>query len=389
MSGATGAPRKLNRDELTPFVHRLLEDDDAEIVTWDQAPFGWLNLMDAQLQRVSGTATVGLVSGRRKIEWSLVLKTFPRPPSDAPASNPASWDYWKREVITYTSGALDGLPGDLGVPRLLGVSEDLDGTLSLWLEEILNAAAEPWPMLRYRAAAHALGLFNASYLNGKPIPRDAGLGAGGLRSWVDAGIDFMETDAEWWAQPLMQRGIPAFEEVLQLCSDAPVLLGALDRLPQTFVHRDAWPRNLLVRNVGHRHERFVAIDWAICGLGAIGEEPAGMVGPALWHFLVEPTAAARLEGAVFAAYLAGLREGGWNGDEQLVRFGFTATLALRFAVLIPPWVGAGWLTDNPDWTEKKFGRPTGEIVEGWGDLMRFLLTLGDEARTLARSLRLL
>jgi hypothetical protein len=188
---------------------------------------------------------------------------------------------------------------------------------------------------------------------------------------------------------LMLRVVPAFEEVLQLCNDAPVLLAALDRLPQTFVHRDAWPGNLLVQNDNQGTERLVAIDWAICGLGAIGEEPAGMVGPTLWHLLVEPADASAFEGAVLGAYIAGLRDGGWQGDEQLVRFGCAATLALRFAVLIPPWVGAGWLTDNPAWTEKKFGRPVDEIVDAWSDLMRLLLRLGDEARNLGKSLRLL
>jgi hypothetical protein len=381
--------RVADRLELTTIVRRLVGDDRSELVTWDQEALGWMNLMDARLHRVSGTATVGQPRRRREISWAIVRKTFPPPPSGAPALQPARWDYWKREVIVYASGVLDELGGDFSVPRCLGVTDDHDGSLSLWLEEISGISPDPWPISRYQAAAYAFAKFNARYLAGRPNPTEPSLGAGGLRSWVDAGTDFIETDVTWWTTPLMKRAFPAFEDVLRVINDAPALLAALDRMPQTFVHRDAWPGNLLVQTVNVSTERLVVIDWAICGQGAIGEEPAGMVGPTLWHFLVEPAAASELEGAVFGAYLAGLRDGGWTGDEKLLRFGFTASLALRFAVLIPPWVGAGWLTENPDWTERKFGRPIDAIVDGWSELMRFLLKLCDEARALGKSLRLI
>src|SRR3712207_7779326 len=48
-------------------------------------------------------------------------------------------------------------------------------------------------------------------------------------------------------------------------------LTALDRLPQTFCHHDAFRRNLLVRR-GPEGEELVALDWTQTGHGAVGQE---------------------------------------------------------------------------------------------------------------------
>lgn len=55
------------------------------------------------------------------------------------------------------------------------------------------------------------------------------------------------------------------------------LYEALDQLPQTLCHNDVFPRNLFVRDEG-RPEQSVAIDWAFCGQGSVGQELAVLVG---------------------------------------------------------------------------------------------------------------
>lgn len=114
----------VTREDLTPVVRRLLGDEAAEVIAWQSAALGWMNIMDAQLSRVAGDA-----QGRAgRVPWSVILKTFPKPPPDRP-STPEDWHYWKREVNVYTSGALDDLPGELTAPRWLGVAERSDGSL--------------------------------------------------------------------------------------------------------------------------------------------------------------------------------------------------------------------------------------------------------------------
>jgi hypothetical protein len=42
-----------------------------------------------------------------------------------------------------------------------------------------------------------------------------------------------------------------------------------------------------------------------------------------------------LDAAIFQGYVVGLRDVGWQGEERLVRFGFTALTALKAAVADP------------------------------------------------------
>ena len=69
---------------------------------------------------------------------------------------------------------------------------------------------------------------------------------------------------------------PVVAELRRLWDERERFLTALDRLPRTFCHHDAFRRNLLHR-AGPEGEELVAVDWAYAGHGAVGEElvPAG------------------------------------------------------------------------------------------------------------------
>ena len=64
------------------------------------------------------------------------------------------------------------------------------------------------------------------------------------------------------------------------------LLRALDELPQTICHNDIFPRNVFVLPNGIGHS--VAIDWAFCGRGAIGQELSALVAATLFFLESRP-----------------------------------------------------------------------------------------------------
>ncbi|HZG67862.1 MAG TPA: hypothetical protein VEZ12_14040, partial [Herpetosiphonaceae bacterium] len=77
---------------------------------------------------------------------------------------------WKREVLAYQSGILEDLGGGLVVPRVYAVMERPGGMVWLWLEDIVEAYATPWPLERYGLAARHLGAWQGTYLAGRPLP---------------------------------------------------------------------------------------------------------------------------------------------------------------------------------------------------------------------------
>jgi hypothetical protein len=233
-----------------------------------------------------------------------------------------------------------------------------------------------------------MGRFNGGYVAGEPLPAVEGLGPGGLRSWVSASRGWAAAGAVSRRTPasLGVRAVPDLDAVMRLLLDAERMLDQIDRLPQTFVHRDATPGNVLVRATADGNELFVLIDWMLAGRGALGEDAAGIVGATAWQLLTEPRDARALEERVLTGYLAGLRDAGWNGDDRLVRFGYAATLALRFAPLILAWVPELDDTSKSDWFVRKFARPAADVADAWGEMLPFLLARGQEARSLADDL---
>jgi hypothetical protein len=69
------------------------------------------------------------------------------------------------------------------------------------------------------------------------------------------------------------------------------------------------------------------------GIGAAGEDMAGLVSANLALREVDPTQGDALDKVVFSGYMGGLRDIGWQGDADLVRFGYTAASALRYGLV--------------------------------------------------------
>jgi hypothetical protein len=262
----------------------------------------------------------------------------------------------------------------------------VDESLLLWIEEARDRYGPRWPLEQYASAARCLGRFNGAYLAGRPIPEYAWLcGPATLRGMLEhfAGLLDVISDPEAWQQPLVRRAVAAAapERLLRLWFDRAPLLDALERLPQTLCHKDAWRRNMFAPPGLAGRDELTLIDWSYVGRGEVGMDAGDLFAASYSLFGVEPCEPSELDRVVFENYLEGLYSAGWNGDRRSARFGYAAYAALKYG-----WL-TFWLRDAGDeraygtW-ERLAGRPMAEYVENQGRLLCYLLDLADEARGL-------
>ena len=123
---------------------------------------------------------------------------------------------------------------------------------------------------------------------------------------------------------------------------------ALDALSATFSHNDVFPRNLRRRQVGGVPQN-VAFDWAFSGIAPIGAEVAPLVGATVAFLGSSPDEWDELERVCLGGYLRGLRSSGWDGTDEDVRFGYAATLVLRFGLgALPAIIGLSMFVEDKE-----------------------------------------
>jgi hypothetical protein len=243
---------------------------------------------------------------------------------DAPAhwvssDDPRHWNYWRREALVYTSG----LPERVGLPtpRLLGVNESPQGDIELRLEHVEGRHAAALTIEDLEVAARVLGR-----VQGRPdVPDHEWLSHGFLRSYSGsrpAQWSLMHDDRAW-AQPLMRENFDVSLQhgLVQLHETRDRLLALMERLPRTLCHLDVWPNNLIRRASGE----MVFLDWAFVGDGALGEDVGNLIPDSVFDLLLHHDLLDEVDERLTSAYLQGLREAGWNGDERLVRLGICAS----------------------------------------------------------------
>ncbi len=363
---------------LEPLVGSLLRSDASLDGPWSTQPlhggFGGQGLF-----RCAGRARLGDATR----PWSLILKIAPPP---QPHDDPQAWNNPRREALAYTAGFLDRLPGPLVAPRCLGLTERPDGSRWVWLEDIVDERPGPWDLDRYALAAQHLGRFNGDWLVAGPLPDHGWLSRDWLRRYITAeGHIAAELTVADDAQPLLHQCFPpqTISRIRRLWTEREIFLGALDRLPQTVCHHDAFRRNLFARRGPDGLEQTVAVDWAFTGIGAVGAEVAPLVLGSLLFFEVADAVPQDLAEATLTGYVMGLREAGWDGDVRRVRLGFLATAALLYTIG-PVGLVVAELSDPAQYPEleRALGRSMAETVEHWAELQTFQFELADEAQRL-------
>lgn len=345
----------LSLAEVTDPVRRLLASKAAQVVVFflERLGGGYGNPVSLGLYRVTGAAREGDIT----VPFSLVLKLAQSPANVGEAGlgegpDPSHWNYWQREYHVYRSGLFDELPPGLAAPRCYGAELMPGDVYRLWLEEIEGRPGQTWPLERYGLAARHLGRFNGRLVldaGDRPaLPGQPWLSRSLLRQWCDNLADWVphlvdpDPPPGWWAHPLVLRVFPPPEEnpFKRLLEARQQVVAALDTLPQTLCHLDAYPTNLIARQGPGGEDETVALDWALAGFGTLGEDLAQLLFGALNEVPgVDP---ARAEALVFGRYLEGLADAGWRGDERPVRQGFAACAALRIG-MVAAWTLAGAL----------------------------------------------
>jgi Phosphotransferase enzyme family len=242
--------------------------------------------------------------------------------------------YWRREPCAYESRLVERVPA-VRTPRLRGLFERPDGSVALWLE----ALREPVRSIEgYGRAARSLGRMQGAAM---ALPDERWLSRRWLRAYLDLRLELVGPRSE----------------------EREAALRALEAGPQTFCHLDFYPANLF----GDGDET-ILVDWAYCGIGALGEDPGNFVPDTLLEGFAAAAEADELERTVWDGYLAGLADAGWTGDERTVRFAFCATAWLKY-----PWVRP-YLAS----------RPLDEATQTrWRATLPLIDRLGEEARELA------
>jgi len=373
--------KAIDPDFFSEVVRQDLESPEFEVGEWEVTPISHVKVINT---------TGGLFcfngkgwDSRRMRPWSVVLKIVKRPEGEGEEIQ--EWGYWRRELLAYQSGLLTGLPEGIGAPRCYGVCEHAnDGWI--WMENIHEDNRLNWDLAHFERAARQLGRFAGAYLVGTPLPNQTWLCRSLFRS--------IFADGEWWARfinpdspnnawqrPIVQKAFPEplRTRVLQIWAEKWRYIGANERLPQVFCHNDAHRRNLMIRPGANGPEKLIAIDWAFCGPGGIGNDLGELVGTSLSYFEVEPADSEDLETAVLAGYMAGLTAAGWDGDARLARLGYLISLALWWGATLPCATAITLTEEVGVNVAAKYGRPAEAVLPGWVSLAGFALDRADEA----------
>ena len=369
----------VDRATLTPLVRSALANNEAEVAGWKMQQLsggvaGGTAMGGSAIYRFSGEA--GMQGGLRP--WTLILKIL----HPGGSHDPSGSHYWKREAEVYRSGMLDRLPAGLKAPRCFGLADHPGESFWLWLEDVKEEIGQ-WPLERYGVAARHLGSFNARYLTDQPALGSPWLSKHWIRRDLEqAGALIDQIDASLRI-PLVRRLFPgdAAAKVFRLWGERNAFLAALDLLPQTLCHFDAFRRNMFARRPGN-HDETVLIDWAFLGQGAVGAEIVSPVWVTLIFAEVDAKNANELSEVMFHNYLRGLRDAGWKGSERDVRLGYSAAVALRrlgtIGYALPMFldeVRHGAL-------ETLVGRKVDELADIFAQAGRFVEALAAEARDL-------
>jgi hypothetical protein len=286
------------------------------------------------------------------------------------------WYYWRREVDAYESGLLASLTKEFRAPDCFLIARRPDGSVALWIEDLAERSATRWGLERYEVAARHLGTMQGAFVVEVRLPDQAWLSRGWLSSYLtqrDGDLQFLDHAAAW-RQPLVAAAFPRppIERAWAMRRDQPRFLDALERLPRTLCHLDLHPANLFDDD-----GTTVAIDWSFVGIGAIGEDAGNLVADAVLDFHVDAARIDELYTSVATGYEQGLRDGGWDGPSASVRLGLAATIAAKYAWILPALLRA--VADGRELLNR---RPIEEAIRSWAPTVDFLLDRADEARDL-------
>ncbi len=372
----------ITADVIEQVAREALDDATATIAHWSVQPLGGGSSEEFAAGGIS-RVSCSVATKHGVTDWSTIVKVIQTASAGFGdvtfvLDDPQGWDYARREPDAYRSGLLEDLGSGLVAPRCYRVDEDAS-EIMLWLEDLPDEGPSTWSLERYRLAARHLGRFNGLYLESRELPSYPWLSRGRVRDWLRVGEPGIRAMREGRRPGLLSTWLSdkTVDRIEHLWHERSRLVDALEGLPETLCHHDAQRRNLGSRQVGGV-EQTIAIDWQMVGIGRPGEELAPFIAVPLQYLDVPVDDVGAFESVAFAGYFDGLRDAGWDGDEEQVRLGFLIGASVFMGV-----GGAGlwfsFISTDDGAPERVIGRSTDEIAAQWSVLQSYLLDLGDEA----------
>jgi len=361
--------------KLTEIARATLGDPSIELRSWSREP------VHGGSGGAKGGTAIHRFSGLTACDktWSIILKVLYRRPEE----NQRSPYYWKREYEVYRSGMLDALPPDsFATPKIYAL-EDFDEYCWIWMEDIVDVKSE-WTLDDYHSIAKRLGSLSGAYLTGQMLPDYEWLSHAWHCAIVPGLAESFHKLECYLENPLASRTLPleAKARIQAIWRERAIFIQALSALPTTLCHIDAFRRNIL-----HRQQDVVLIDWAVAGQAALGEELVALVAVSAYHEGLSYAECPQLDRVVFTGYLDGLAEAGWRGDARLARLGYTCAMVLRGLAGVKQDIDllrdAGCHQQLMDNHQK---RHINEVADFYAEVRRFrLLDMAAEARELLKN----
>ncbi|GKU78420.1 phosphotransferase [Paenibacillus sp. L3-i20] len=296
-------------------------------ITCDHLSYDTLNFTTSGIFHLHGFASIM----KERLPWSIIVKVIKS--DSAEKDQLEHHNYWRREALIFESKLLDELPDCIQAPKSYLVEEQQDGTIWLWMEHIVGQYA--CSQHQFNFIARQLGRFNGAYLNGRELPKQEWICREWLKSWTTASqiyapkseayIERLDKDNErsiWtWFQSFSQ----------QLESN----VSSLAKLPRVLAHQDLSQMNMLLVQDHNNKDGIVLIDWQFMSISGVGEDLGKMFGLTMGLGIIPSHQYDALQSSLFDAYMLGLRDMGWQGDERLARYGFCLATALRSVWEVP------------------------------------------------------
>jgi hypothetical protein len=292
-------------------------------------------------------------------------------------AEPSHRNYWKREWLAYRTGFLDALPGELRAPRTLLTTERSDAECWIWMEDVEGHPGRDWQVADYDSVAFDLATTQAAFATGRaPLPTQSWLSRNWLRGWVETvghGIDALADEAAW-ADPVLAEAGTLRSRTRALWEQRERLLEIVEAAPQTVVHLDFWPTNLIAADDGTT----VAIDWSQVGIGAIAQDIDQLVLDPVWMQVLPGGPIDDLERHVLRGYLAALRTTWPQVSEADLWRWYAAAASVHYAPLL---TGLPSLAADPDRVRRRFAQPVDTVLADRVRVITHALDLGEAVLT--------
>ena len=295
-----------------------------------------------------GNAATGGIWRVRGPGGSAVVK-LARPPSTPPAGSPGwqtsddpvHWNYWRREVLAYTTGFAASVYAEAGIvaPELLASGTRDDGTVELWLADVAGTAGTSWSAARLARTARQLGAAQVRWAG--RVPDVPWLSRRWLSQYLAGGRCRLAVAEEDWDHPVAAVWPPRVRRGLrELWARRARTLAAAEATPRTLCHLDVWPPNLIsVRTGATAGPTTVLLDWSFTGEGGLGEDAANLIVDSVADGLIDADLLPEIEAGVTEGYLAGLRDAGWSGSPDQVRRAIAVCGAAKYSWFGPALLG--------------------------------------------------